>query len=416
MNDNQSGLAEALGAAALAPNDVSDHARQSRMRFLHQHADAVYDALTDNRSRFVRINELVDAAARQFPGLVPTAQAIAAEIGLRQSQKAGLEIDQGLLISAILRSTQSGPHLCHAMLLPKPEARALLPQFAKEGRIELPGASIERRGKAAMVTFRNPRFLNAEDQTTLGGMETCVDLALLDEQIEVAVLRGMKVEHPKYQDRHVFGAGINLTHLYHGRIPFLWYLERDLGYVNKLYRGLARPDDAPPDEFGGQAIEKPWIAAVESFAIGGHCQILLAVDYVLAEKSAFLTLPARKEGIIPGAANMRLPRAVGDRIARQAIQYERRLECDSPEGRLICDEIVETGGMDAAIERVVAGLTSSGVVSAASNRRAFRITQEPLEMFRQYFAVYAREQAYCHFSPALIANLEKYWNAASRKP
>ena len=376
----------------------------------------MYDALTGNRSRFVRINELVAAAARQFPGLVPTAQAIAAEEGLRQSEKAGLEIDQGLFLSAILRSKQSGPHLCHAMLLPKPEAQALLPRFAKDGRIELPGASIERRGKAAMVTFRNPRFLNAEDQTTLDGMETCVDLALLDEQIEVAVLRGMKVEHPKYQDRHVFGAGINLTHLYHGKIPFLWYLERDLGYVNKLYRGLALPEDAPPDEFGGQTIEKPWIAAVESFAIGGHCQILLAVDYVLAEKNAFMTLPARKEGIIPGAANMRLPRFVGDRIARQAIQYERRLECDSPEGRLICDEIVETGGMDAAIERVVTGLTSSGVVSAASNRRAFRITQEPLEMFREYFAVYAREQAYCHFSPALIANLEKYWNAASRKP
>jgi thioesterase DpgC len=416
MNDNQSDVAEALAAAGLAPNDVSDRARQSRARFLHKHADAVYDMLTDRRSRFVRINELVDAAARQFPGLVPAAQAIFAEEGLRQSQKAGLEIDQGLFISAMLRSKRSGPHLCHAMLLPKPEAQALLPKFVKDGRIELPGASIERRGKVAMVTFRNPRFLNAEDQTTLGGMETCVDLALLDGQIEVAVLRGVKVEHPKYKDRHVFGAGINLTHLYHGRIPFLWYLERDLGYVNKLYRGLALPDDAPPDEFGGGTIEKPWIAAVESFAIGGHCQILLAVDYVLAEKDAFLTLPARKEGIIPGAANMRLPRFVGDRIARQAIQYERRLECDSPEGRLICDEIVETGGMDAAIERVTAGLTSSGVVSAASNRRAFRITQEPLEMFREYFAVYAREQAYCHFSPALIANLEKYWNAASRKP
>ena len=166
----------------------------------------------------------------------------------------------------------------------------------------------------------------------------------------------MAVEHPKYKDRRVFGAGINLTHLYHGRIPFLWYLERDLGYVNKLYRGLALPDEPPPDEFGGQTIEKPWIAAVESFAIGGHCQILLAVDYVLAEQNAFMTLPARKEGIIPGAANMRLPRAVGDRIARQAIQYERRLECDSPEGRLICDEIVPAGGMDAAIERVMTGL------------------------------------------------------------
>ena len=81
------------------------------------------------------------------------------------------------------------------------------------------------------------------------------------------------------------------------------------------------------------------------------------MDYVLAERSAFLTLPARKEGIIPGAANMRLPRFTGDRIARQAIQYERRLPCDSPEGRLICDEIVEAGEMDAAIERVVEGLT-----------------------------------------------------------
>ena len=169
------------------------------------------------------------------------------------------------------------------------------------------------------------------------------------------MLRGGVVEHPKYAGRRVFGAGINLTHLYHGRIPFLWYLQRDLGYVNKLYRGLALADDAPPDEFGGQTIEKPWIAAVETFAIGGHCQMLLAVDYVLAERDAFMTLPARKEGIIPGAANMRLPRFVGDRIARQAIQYERRLECDSPEGRLICDEIVEPGDMDAAIERVVAG-------------------------------------------------------------
>ena len=83
---------------------------------------------------------------------------------------------------------------------------------------------------------------------------------------------------------------------------------------------------------------------------------------------------------------------------------------------MICDEIVETGTMDTAIERVVAGLTSSGVVSAAGNRRAFRITQEPLDVFRTYFSIYAREQAYCHFSPALIANLERYWNAQSRQP
>jgi thioesterase DpgC len=142
---------------------------------------------------------------------------------------------------------------------------------------------------------------------------------------------------------------------------------------------------------------------------------LLTMDYVIAARDAYMTLPARKEGIIPGASNLRLPRFVGDRIARQLIQYERRLTCDSPEGRLICDEIVPPEMMDEAIERIVAGLTSSGAVGAIGNRRAFRVGEEPLDLFRRYAAVYAREQAYCHFSPALIANLERYWDAQNRK-
>jgi thioesterase DpgC len=71
--------------------------------------------------------------------------------------------------------------------------------------------------------------------------------------------------------------------------------------------------------------------------------------------------------------------------------------------------------MDAAIEHIVDRLTGSGVVSAAGNRRAIRAGEEPLDTFRRYMAVYAREQADCHLSPALIANLEKNWNAASRR-
>ena len=399
-----------------AASTIQAQARSARVRFLREHCESVYDAVTVTRSRFVRVEDLVIRVAGFVPGLVPTAQEIAAEDGLLQRDKDGLEIDQGLFLSAVLGDERCGRHLCQAMLLRRQDAEALLPQFARDGRVELAGASVHRHGKAAVVTQNNPRFLNAEDQTTLDAAEICVDLALLDPSSEICVMRGGAVEHPKYRGRRVFGAGINLTHLYHGRIPFVWYLQRDLGYVNKIYRGLACADDAPPDEFGGRTIEKPWIAAIECFAIGGHCQALLVMDYILAERNAFMTLPARKEGIIPGAANMRMPRFVGDRITRQAIQYERRLECDSPEGRLICDEIVEPGAMDAALERVVAGLTSSGVVSAAGNRRAIRVAQEPFDMFRSYFAVYAREQAFCHFSPALIANLERYWNAQARKP
>jgi thioesterase DpgC len=212
----------------------------------------------------------------------------------------------------------------------------------------------------------------------------------------------------------VFSSGINLTHLYYGKISYLFYIKHILGFENKIYRGIAQTD-LPPDETAGTTTEKPWIAAVDGFAIGGGCQHLLVMDYVLAAADAYMTLPARKEGIIPGAANMRLPRFTGDRIARQAIMYGRRLDCDSPEGRLICDEIAPPDEIDAALVRVIDGLTSSGVVSAVANRRGFRVAQEPLEQFLNYLAVYAREQAYCHFSPALVANLEQYWNAKNRE-
>ncbi len=404
---------EAEQAAAAV---ILETARRARTDFLRDHVEAVYDILTARRSRPIRVEHLVAAAADVVPGLVPSREAIAAEDGRLQRDRSGVEIDQGLFASAVLGNKRAGVHLCQAMLVARAEAVDLAAAYRRDGVVELPGASVRRDGRASIVTYVHPRFLNAEDQGTLDAMEICVDLALLDDLSEIVVLRGGAVDHPKYRGRRIFGAGINLTHLYHGRIPFIWYLQRDLGYVNKIYRGLARQDDAPPDEFGGGGIEKLWVAAVEGFAIGGHCQVLLVCDYVIAENDAYLTLPARKEGIIPGAANLRLPRLTGDRIARQAIQSERPLACNSPEGRLICDETVASGTMDEAIARIVGAMTSSGVVSAVGNRRAIRIGEEPLDLFRSYMAIYSREQAYCHFSPALIANLERHWNAQNRKP
>ena len=387
--------------------------RSARDRFLHDHAEAVYHRLTNDFTRFVRVEKLVQRAAEAYPGLVPTQAELAAEANLKLKAKQGLEIDQSLLLAHILANPRCGTHLCHAMLLPRPESAAALAVLNAQGFVDLGPVRVERHGKAAHLLSSNPRYLNAEDQGTIDAMEIGVDVATLDPGTEIAVLRGQPVEHAKYAGRRIFGAGINLTHLYNGGIPFLWYLQRELGFVHKYLRGVATPD-VLPDDVNGAGVEKPWIAAVEGFAIGGHCQILLTMDYVLAAQDAFMTLPARKEGIIPGAANLRLPRFTGDRLARQLIQAERRLECDSAEGRLICDEIVPAQEMDSAIEQTVAMLTSSGAVGAIGNRRAFRVGIEPLDLFRRYCAVYAREQALCHFGQALIRNLEQNWGAGNR--
>ena len=402
---------QAEGAAARL---LLESARAARESFLAAHVVELYARLTAKRSRFVLAHELPYAAARLVEGLTPTREEVAAESACLQGDKDGVEIDQGILLAHVLADEVAGTHLCHAMLLPRAESLEQLAYLREHGAIDLGGASVETRGKASWVTLQNARYLNAEDESTVDPVEHAVDLALLDRRSSVAVLRGGFIEHPKYRGRRAFCSGINLTHLYQGKIAYLWYIQREMGFVNKMFRGLAY-SDRPADDVFGATLEKPWIAQLDTFAIGGGCQYLLATDYVVAGNDAYLTLPARKEGIVPGAANLRLTRFVGDRMARQLVMMDRRLECASPEGLLICDQVVAPEQVESAVDDVIERITSSGVVSAASNRRAFRMAQEPLNLFRQYMAVYARDQVYCHFSPALIQNLETHWKADQRK-
>ncbi len=399
---------------AEAADHIAGALDAERARFLRAHTAAVYAALTDDVRRAVRDEELVYAAAERFPGLVPSREDVARERELALPDKEGIEVAQGLFLSFVLADPRCGAHLVWSMLRPTEEALERLADFRSSGVADLGRTYLERRGNAAYVEIRNERHLNAEDCDTLPTTEVAVDLALLDPEVEVGVFRGAVVSHPRYAGKRVFGAGLNLTHLYHGRLDFLFFVTRDLGYVNKLFRGLSA-DEHRPDE-PEETTEKLWIAAVETFAIGGACQILHTVDHVIATRGTRLYLPARKEGILPGASNLRLPRSVGDRLARQAILSGLEFEAGTPRGDLLCDEVVDsTEEMDEAIVRRVEALTSSGLVNAAGNRRALRVGTEPLDLFRQYMATFCREQAYCHFSPALVRNLEQSWNAHERR-
>jgi (3,5-dihydroxyphenyl)acetyl-CoA 1,2-dioxygenase len=371
--------------------------------------EELYDDLTASCTESLRLEELLERAAERVPGLVPAPAELEAERARKLADKQGVELAQGLLASEILARPRIGRHLVEAMLEPTPLALEHLDELRRGGAVDLGHARVTRQGPAGLLELCNPRHLNAEDGATLAATEAAVDLILLDPEIEVGVFRGGVVDHPRYAGRRPFGAGINLTHLYLGRIDFLFYLVRDLGYVNKIYRGLSGPN-----AHAGSG-EKLWIAGVECFAIGGACQLLHVMDHVIAVGGARLYLPARREGIIPGASNLRLPRFVGDRAARQAILSGREWTAGEPDADLLCDEVVAEEDIDSAIETRTHALTSSGLINAAANRAAIRVGQEPLDLFREYMATYAREQAHCHLSPALVRNLEEHWHADRRR-
>jgi (3,5-dihydroxyphenyl)acetyl-CoA 1,2-dioxygenase len=382
---------------------VDDAARTVRSHFMDVHAEAVYDELTDCGNRYLRLPELVEAAAAAFPGLVPTADQMAAERARPQASKEGREIDQGIFLRGVLRSPLAGPHLLDAMLRPTPRALRLLPEFSRTGVAELGSVRLERCDGAARLTMCRDDCLNAEDNQQVEDMETAVDLTLLDPDVRVGLLRGGEMNHPRYRGKRVFSAGINLKALHSGGISLVGFLlRRELGYISKLMRGVLVEGGA---SWHSPTVQKPWVAAVDGFAIGGGMQLLLVFDHVIAAADSYFSLPAAQEGIVPGAANFRLSRALGPRLSRQIILEGRRIWASEPAARLIADEVVESADMEEAIEESLDRLQSPAV---AANRRMLSLAEEPPDEFRRYIAEFAVQQALRLYSDDVIGKVSRF--------
>lgn len=392
-------------ATALAALNAT---RALRSAFMDVHTDAVYDELTEGRTRSLRVAELARAAAAAFPGLVPTDEQLTAERALPQAHKEGREVDQGIFFRHVLGSSTAGPHLLDAMLRPTPRALALLPEFRETGRVDLASVRLERTGAVARLTLCREDSLNAEDNQQVDDMETAVDLVLLDPAVEVGLVRGGEMTHPRYRGKRVFSAGINLKTLHGGGISLTdFLLRRELGYIHKLVRGVLTDDDTTA--WRSRTVEKPWVAVVDTFAIGGGCQLLLAFDHVIAAADAYLSLPAAQEGIIPGASNYRLTRSVGPRASRQIILEGRRIFASEPDARLLVDEVHDQSGLDAAVESAVERLQGSSVLA---NRRMLNLAEESPDAFRAYMAEFALQQSVRLYSPDVIEKVGRF-SAAS---
>jgi (3,5-dihydroxyphenyl)acetyl-CoA 1,2-dioxygenase len=376
-------------------------ARRVRSAFLRLHADRVYDELTDGRTTHPRIAELAHTAGTAFPGLVPSSEQVTEDNSHSQPDKEGREIDLGILFGGLLAAPNAGHHLMESMLRPTSRALALLAQFRRTGEIVLDAARLQRRGSTGHVTITNEHCLNAEDNRHVADLETLVDLVLLDSRIDVGVLRGGTMTHPRHAGRRVFSAGINLRELQAGNISFVEFLlGRELGYLSKLARGLSVPTAPWPDT----TVQKPWLAAVDSFAIGGGAQILLVCDRVIAASDAYFSLPAAQEGIVPGVANLRLTRFLGARPARAVILWGERIQATDPRAPLVFDEVVDPADMDDAISAAALRLGSPAV---AANRRMLNLADEPADHFRTYLAEFAVQQALRAYSPDVLAKVAR---------
>ncbi len=361
--------------------------RLARQRVARCYGPSIHDALTAGGTRRLRLSALCAAAADRFPGLVPSDEQMRAERHRAQADKDGHERDMAVFLAELLGHPQVGEHMLQSMRMACPRALELQADYRSTGLLRLASVHLERREGIAWLTLCNADTLNAEDDALVSDLEVASDLALMDPQVRVGVLRGGPVNHPKYAGRRIFSAGINLKHLHAGRISLVEFLlERETGFISKIYQGLLVADDANQL----QRISKPWLAAVDGFAIGGGTQLLLVFDSVVAAADSYFCLPAAKEGIVPGVANLRLGRHLGAKLARRIILHGHVVHARDPEARLLIDEVVEPERMDEAIESALRALDNPAV---AANRAILNLAEEPLSLFRAYMADFAQLQA-----------------------
>ncbi len=164
----------------------------------------------------------------------------------------------------------------------------------------------------AVVTVNRPEVRNAVSRQVQADLRAVLDAFRHDDAVEVVVFTGAG-------DR-AFVAGADIAQL------------RDY----TLHTGLASEMQALYDEV--EAYEKPTIAAVNGYALGGGCELAMACDIRIAASTARFGLPETNLSVLPGAGGtQRLARLVGV-------------------GRAI--DLILTGGMLTAGEALAAGLVT----------------------------------------------------------
>jgi enoyl-CoA hydratase len=151
-----------------------------------------------------------------------------------------------------------------------------------------PHVLLRRDGAVGVMTFNRPESMNTLDVPMLHAIEAAIDTLERDAGVRAVVLTGC--------DDRTFVAGGNI---------------RDLG----SRRGLAHYD-----EFGGlihrvlrrfETCPRPVVAAVNGWALGGGCELLLATDLRLMADDAKLGLPEIRLGLFPGGGgSQRLMRQI----------------------------------------------------------------------------------------------------------
>jgi enoyl-CoA hydratase len=147
---------------------------------------------------------------------------------------------------------------------------------------------VEAKGGVTLITLNRPQALNALNSTVLAELTNAFAAYEADDSQLCAVLTG--------SGEKAFAAGADIKEMVDKSGAAFFKEDFFAGWQADIVR----------------RVRKPWIAAVNGFALGGGCELAMMADFIIASEKAKFGQPEIKLAVAPGmGGSQRLTRAVG---------------------------------------------------------------------------------------------------------
>lgn len=156
--------------------------------------------------------------------------------------------------------------------------------------------TIQKEQEIVIIRIHRPEVLNALNRDTMKELEKAFSIAGADDKIKIVIVTG--------SGERSFCAGADVTYVVN-----ITPIEAQ-NYASRVHSLLNRIEQ----------LDKPVIAAVNGFALGGGCELAMACDFIIASSNAKLGQTEVRIGIPPGwGGTQRLVKLVGPAKAKELI-------------------------------------------------------------------------------------------------
>ena len=212
---------------------------------------------------------------------------------------------------------------------------------------------VEQRGAVTLITLNRPQALNALSSTVMKELIAAFAEFEADDSQGCAVLTG--------SGDKAFAAGADISEM--ADKPATDFFAH--AFFDGWQKGIA------------SVVRKPWIAAVNGFALGGGCELAMMADMIIASEKAKFGQPEIKLGVAPGmGGTQRLTRAVGKAKAMDLCLTGRMMDAAEAEKSGLVARILPAEGFVDTVVAIAAEIAAMPRMALLLNKEMVNVAFE----------------------------------------